>query len=806
VLLTSAAVALSVAVFIAVLNSSIKSRTAFARGSTLLGGTNATELHGHNGALDESKIRRLLPPLQGVRFIGVLERLGIAQLSAREVAVLLVGVPSDSADTEEASAALPVTIGYSFAAQNQLSLGDRFTIIADDQPLAVSVSKIQSFSEGAPQNSILAPLPRLQELLKVRGTLSYLVAIKEGGAQEEEQNGEHEATLNEYLESLGLTVVDSKERANRASALLGAFTLNLGVMCSLTLVVTTILIFGVANLNFLILRPQFTVLRTLGVPSSELMLLVIAEGVATSLLGATLGLSFGAPIIHLLEGYFLRTMSALYVQSGGPQTSYLPTVSNLVVAYGASLLITFVASFLPARRALQIVPGLSSRTESDRPWSTPSFTPLVALGALSATLLLLSLSSRTEHPFAAHGAALTLIIAIVALALLGLRWLTRGRLGLRWKTLVTVGGLRAALRPISLMTALTCTTVATIVGLNLMVGSFRTTMQSWITSTLQADLFVRARTPDDSLRGSNLSAETVRQILATEGVLTAERTMSFESSADGQPVTISGMEISQIEKTSVVLKGAIDPLCLKEERCILLTEGAARRLKSSVGNLLPVGGKQFKVSAIIQDFASERGRVLMPIEAIPRLFGVEGVRSIALTVEPNISIESVERDLVQNVRGAAIRIHRAAELRDLALEIFDETFATLDVMRGVLLFMGIVGFLLLFLQIRIERFREYQTLFLFGCSPFELTGLAILESFMILLPGLLAGTFGGLALSLILIYYVNPLSFGWSFPIAVTPLAIFWPALLMLVFSVPLAAIASGQIVNSERAFRRQDE
>jgi putative ABC transport system permease protein len=120
--------------------------------------------------------------------------------------------------------------------------------------------------------------------------------------------------------------------------------------------------------------------------------------------------------------------------------------------------------------------------------------------------------------------------------------------------------------------------------------------------------------------------------------------------------------------------------------------------------------------------------------------------------------------------------------------------------------MGIVGFLLLFLQIRIERFREYQTLFLFGCSPFELTGLAILESFMILLPGLLAGTFGGLALSLILIYYVNPLSFGWSFPIAVTPLAIFWPALLMLVFSVPLAAIASGQIVNSERAFRRQDE
>lgn len=585
----------------------------------------------------------------------------------------------------------------------------------------------------------------------------------------------------------GVHLVSAARRGNALVQMSRAFRVNLTALSLLALVVGLFLVFN--TMRFLVLRRRrwLGTLRALGAQRRQVRAQVFADALAVATAGTALGLVLGAVLANLLTGLVLRTIDQLYIDVAAGMV-----VAPRTLAKAAALGIagTLVSAWLPARSAAAATPRAAlSRAELET-GALRSARYAAVLGVLlgAVGVVLLNLSTGLVPGFAGLFAiilgAAALVPWLTRLAGLGLR----GVVGLPWWLRMAAGNLAAAISRTGVAVAALTVAVATVIGVSLMIDSFRLTVADWLERTLSADFYVSAPAPFEPAL-----AERVRRVGGVDG--------TASSRWYRQPTESGFIQLWGLAVGSDAWRG-IDVIRGDSGRAAASGPGAPAVLVSEVlghkrglepGDMLELptarGSREFLVAGVFRNYSAIAGVVLMPLRVYRGYWHDRSLTGVGVYVDPRADRGNVRTRLEQaasTVPGTTVSDNRS--IRRRSMQVFDQTFAVTSVLRLLAIIVAFAGVMGALMALQLERRREFATLKAIGAGRRELAGLIGAESGLL---GALAGGFAiplGIALSWLLIFVINRRAFGWTMDFELAPALLAGGAGLAVVAAL-LAAI-----------------
>jgi putative ABC transport system permease protein len=334
------------------------------------------------------------------------------------------------------------------------------------------------------------------------------------------------------------------------------------------------------------------------------------------------------------------------------------------------------------------------------------------------------------------------------------------------------------------------TVSALMVGLSIMIGvavmvrSFRDTVEVWVDETVMADLIVA---PQSWLQGkqagqaSRALPETWRSTLsAIDGIAAVDTLRDVYVDVAGQPVALVSRDLRLHAQRSryLMLHGDSSAALQRaaETGGVLLSEVLANRLRLHDGDKVsittPAGPTAASVEGIFYDYATDGGKIVMDRTWYQRQWHDDRVTVFSIYLAAGADAEHVRQSIMTHVAGLGgltvpplvIRNH---ELRQEILEIFDRSFLLTYVLEAIAVLVAILGIVNTLVTAVLERRREFATLRALGASTRQVERLVLWEAAYLGLIGAVLGVVGGLLLALVLIHVINKQSFGWTIQMTV---------------------------------------
>jgi len=364
---------------------------------------------------------------------------------------------------------------------------------------------------------------------------------------------------------------------------------------------------------------------------------------------------------------------------------------------------------------------------------------------------------------------------------------------------------RTAIAVMALMVAVSVT-----IGVSLMVGSFRYTVQTWLNETLQGDIYISVPGLTATTPSTTIEPQVIEALKRWPGVTRADVLRSVEVDSPLGPVHIAATDNDHIENERVFLHrddAASGLWQAMADGAVIVSEPFANRFDlprqgGSITLNTDEGPKKFSIAGIYYDYASSQGTVLMPLSVYRQHWDDPSITAVALRLEAGQAVEAVVHSLQERLptqQGLLVRPNR--ELREDVLEVFDRTFAITGALQLLATFVAFIGVLSALLSLELERQRELGILRAIGMTVHQLWSVVLMETGLLgLVAGLLAMPTGYL-LSLILVYIINRRSFGWTLQMDISWLP-FAQAMLVAVMAAVLAglypAFRMGRMITSE--------
>jgi len=288
--------------------------------------------------------------------------------------------------------------------------------------------------------------------------------------------------------------------------------------------------------------------------------------------------------------------------------------------------------------------------------------------------------------------------------------------------------------------------VASTIGVGVMVGSFRQTVEVWLERSLQADIYISPPSLVMRRAGSALPEAFVEDVRAF-GVA--------RSVSTGRPVQVRGEA------------GPVDSLRL----------------------LTDAGWRTFPVAGVFYDYGSDIGVVFMARTTFDRYYDDRSVTTMALYLQEGASLEvAIDGLRALAPAGEDILIRSNRTLRALSMEVFDRTFAITSVLQLLAIGVAFIGILSALMALQLERNRELAVLRATGFTPGQVFGYVTLQTgLMGLFAGVLALPLGGVLASM-LVFVINRRSFGWTMQFTIPP-TILVQAIVLAVLAAWLAGL-----------------
>ena len=670
-----------------------------------------------------------------------------------------------------------ILLSEDLAAELRIAVGDTLNLSRAAReyasPVAGLLAPDDDLSRRSLRGMIITDIASAQEILAMQGRLSQIDLIIN------ETNRADTAALRNWLPP-GLQLQPAEKRSSAIASMTDAFSLNLTALSLLALVVGMFLIYDTVSFSVVQRREQFGVLRALGATRRQIAVMILTETAVLASIGSVLGLLFGVVLGNGALDMVTRTISDLYFTMTATDVA-LPAwtfVKGAALGIGASLL----AALAPAREAMRSRPaGVMRRVglEDSLRGALPRLTATgLSMLAVSAALI------------AIPHASITLSFASVFLMLVGVSFLLPGTIRLVMQAGVPLFrrlfGITGAMAARSISRSLSRTTVAiaalmvavsVIVGVNTMIGSFRATVEDWLSTTLGADIFI---TLPFHGAGQNEGTDPAlaQRVAAHPDVarVATARTLSLTSDRYGnfQLVAVSD-DIADRRPFRWRTGSRAETWQSMEDGAVIVSEPFAYRHgidreNASVTLRTDRGERSFLVAAVYYDYSSDKGTLLMADSVYRRWWDDSQIGSVAAFVRQGRDADSVVASLrAQPGLGAPLVVQSNRGLRNAALTVFDRTFtitAALQLLAAVVAFIGVFSALM---ALQLERTREIGTLRATGMSRRQLTRAILTETgIMGVISGLLALPVGFL-MALILIFVINLRSFGWTLTLHLQP-------------------------------------
>ena len=579
-----------------------------------------------------------------------------------------------------------------------------------------------------------------------------------------------------------------------------AFRTNLTALSLLALVVGMFLIYNSMTFSVVQRRPLFGTLRCLGVTRGEIGVLVLGEAVMVGALGSLLGLALGVILGQGAVQAVTQTINDLY---------FVVTVRGIAIPVAslakgalAGVFATVAAAALPAWEATTVSPR-QALTRSGLEETARRLVPLTALaGGIGIVLggALLAVPTRNLAVSFAGIFSLTIGFALLAPAftLIFSRLVAApaqavfGVLGRMAPRSVTGALSRTAVAVAALMVAVSVT-----IGVGLMVGSFRTTVVSWLEQTLWGDLYVSAPGLTATRSSAPLDPRVIDVVSGWPGAQRWDLLRSVDVASPDGPVAVSAVSDEDFTAPRIFIAtdgGRAAAANAVKNGAVLASEPLANRLGlripgATVTLYTDRGPQVFPVAGIYRDYSNSQGTVMMALDLYRRYWDDASVTAALMILKPGEDPDANVRglqDALAGIQGVTVRPNQA--LRAEALAVFDRAFAITGALQLLAAIVAFIGILSALLSLQLERGREFGLMRAVGLTVRQLRGLVLLETGLM---GLAAGLLAiptGLVLAWVLIFIINRRSFGWTMTLQADPV-IFLQALALAVGAALLAGV-----------------
>ena len=669
---------------------------------------------------------------------------------------------ADAADAVRAPGWVAVTPGL--AAAMGWAVGDRFEVRYDADVSALRVGALidlKRWGASGSRRAVVMDIAEAQSLFDGAGTL-HRIGVKA-------TEGTDLAALAARIEGgLGgrVDAVTPTERTGQAQQLLGAFRLNLTALSLVSLLVGTFLVFSSMRACLVWQRREFGVLRSLGCTPAQVLALILGEAALLGVMGVVIGIFAGywtaiwnldAVSSTLTNIYMLREIESLEVSGG---TVALAVFAGLGGALSGTLLPALDVWRRDTRTLLDNLPAPAAAIAGAR--------NLFRLGLvlLAGVLAWYWLGGWRWRP-AGFVLATAMLLCLPLLA----PWLVQRLTG---RVRVPDFGFRYGVRSLGATLANTSFSVSSLamavcllVGITLLVESFRETLVRWVDRSLRADVYVTATVAARPGPDATLSAQFVERLADVPNVEGVDPLRRLFLRVGGRRVAVVAVDLSRPaeQRRLALLSGGDAVARAVRDRGVLIGEPLSRSASLAVGDVVeiegPEGPARLPVSGIYRDY-TEGGSVTMDIGLMAATLGAGPLTSVALHLKPGADPEAVAAGIESRHPRGSLRVRSNRGLKDDVLHVFDQTFAVTRILQVMSLIIAACAITLTLLVVAQEKASEialYRTLGAFRRQVFRLfvskgTAMAFL--------GLVLGFAGGIGLGVTLIFVIQKSYFGWS--------------------------------------------
>jgi len=574
-----------------------------------------------------------------------------------------------------------------------------------------------------------------------------------------------EAKLEKLKELLPNGMKLSQNTHAELDSLTLAFHTNLTAMGMLAFFVGLFIFYQAMSLSFVQRQPLVGILRQTGVSVWQLMLALLFELIIWILVAWACGNVLG----YLLANELLPAVSAsledLYDANVGLTIAWDWEWSkqSLLVAILGSLL----ACSFPLIRLLRTQPiRLSSRLSIVRFAGREfSWQAILACAFCVAAVAVLQTEQSQESGFLLI--ALVLISAGLLMPFLVWKLFNGLSFSLPWvKARWFFADCAASMSYRGVASMAFMLALATNIGVETMVGSFRETTDKWLTQRLAADVYV---TPPNNL-ASRIGSWLMVQPEVDDVWWRWEK--ELPSSAGALQVVSTGDSSGELQALTVKLAVPDYWFHLHHSQGVMVSESMALKLGIRTGDYIslpaPVTGN-WQVVGIYYDYGNPYNQVMLSHRNWLYSFSGQGDVGLGVILKDDMSSAGLLRRFQHAFKISPSRIYDNNNIHKQAMRVFDRTFGIAGTLGNITLVIAVIGLFFSTLAGEVSRQRHIALLRCFGMSGKELV---LMGGGQLLVLGIFSALIAmplGLLLAELMIDVVLKQSFGWTMQLEVIP-------------------------------------
>ncbi|MBS0150997.1 MAG: ABC transporter permease [Nitrospira sp.] len=828
--LTIGGVALGVSASVAVRTANVDVLSSFEQAVLTVAGPTTLEVAGGEAGLDEQLITRLraVPGVTSVSPVilqtavqmrrdqpeQAIQVLGLDLLAEFNTRGFRVDQPTSERQMIDMIHPHSVFVGEKLATEWNLSVGDEVHLLIGTGSCHCRVTGIlhgESDQRSSWERLAVMDIAAAQVTFGMIGLVDRIDLVTAPNLSVDEVAGKVRTVLPPHV-----TVERPMNRTSQVEQMISAFRLNLTVLSWVGLLVGMFLIYNTMAFAVAQRRREIGIYRAVGMTQGRVALLFLIEAGLFGILGGVVGSVAGMLLAQQLIALLSRTISDLYVpvSAGGAESLWAGPwftmgMEGVLIGCAVSMIGAIGPSVDAGRTATvrALAPGDYEASQQLRVGR------LALMGcALLGLAGLLSWPGPIQGiPVLGYMATLCLLAGLACLAPLGV---TRG--SGHHRSIGPTTGLSGVMRTIAVEHASRnpgrngVTVSAFMVGLAIMIGvlvmvrSFRHTVEVWVADTVLADVVVAPslwlRGTEIGTVGRSLPQAWTTMLSSIPEVAAVDTYRDVRMTVNGHRVAVVSRDLRLHARWSqyLVRSGNSSEQLNRAAEIggLLVSEVLADRLGvregSSLDIMTPSGVRQFPIVAVFYDYSTDGGKLLMDRALYQSLWHDEFVTVFPVYLRERASLDRVRARITEQLSvatkgGLPPLVISNTELRKEILEIFDRTFLLTYVLEAIAVVIAMLGIINTLITSVLERRREFATLRAIGGSSGQIQQLVLWEAIYLGAIGIVLGLIGGGLLSLLLIKVINKQSFGWTIQMII-PIG----SLLQAVTLAVLATVVAG--------------
>jgi putative ABC transport system permease protein len=571
-----------------------------------------------------------------------------------------------------------------------------------------------------------------------------------------------------------------KGRLQRLLTAFWSFRNGLNMSGFISLGVGMFLIYNAVSVSVAQRRKEVGTLRALGVTRGSMVRLFCAEALLMALLGSALGLWLASGLARFVMKMVYETVDRMLATIHAPAPEITPKI--MVAGFTAGIFTTLLASYLPARVASRVDPAEALRASRATALSRALPTKKYALlGLLVVSIAAVpsylggELNGYIAAVILAAGAPLFVpltvkllrrILLLVAEPLAGIP----GRLALD-NAERALG--RSAITVVALMLA---------VALSMSTGaytiSFERSIMEWIDGAIPSEASITAGSPILDRKHTPFPSSVLERFADIPGLSGVNPLRITGGNVNGTYLSMSALdtellfrELARKGKHRTVVEGPMpfEARALADKPRALISENLSAREDLHPGDKYvvgtPSGPHEFEIYAVVVDYSSDQGWMMLDLKWYREYWQDELVDSIDLTFVPGADSDKVMNVVRERLRDTPdLFVSRQEDVRIEVERSVGSMFSFAKAPEFITLLVAIMGVIGTMLAAVIDRIREVGVLRAIGATRRQVVMSLMWESGFLGMSATLIGLIVGVPLGLVLLKVIGHANSGWSLP------------------------------------------